>query len=336
MNHLNNILVAHDFSDCSSQALDYGIELALETGAKLHFLHVEIFHEDQFLNMPSPKSKAEQLRENLREDINASIIRQGFDSTDIPGIQYSVLGDYSAVNAINIYCSEKDIDIVVMGTHGRRGMERLMKQSTQVHGTGRYFLGSVAEAVVRTAPCSVFTVREKSPLKSFKSYLKKIVVPVELLGQETEALQFAMDMAAFYEVQLEILHVVEEWEVSPHYEARNVLVFDQRNHEKIVLEKLKELIEKEKRAEVFVEFVVLKGDPATEILRHIQGRNDDIVILTANEVAGHWQEGKGSTIERIVRAAGCPVITVKRTTKTIKQEHDASDIEENSDRLPAI
>lgn len=328
MNHLNNILVAHDFSDCSSQALDYGIELAHETGAKLHFLHVEIFHEDQFLNKPLPKSKAEQLRENLKDDINASINEQGFDTADIPGIQYSVLSDYSAVTAINKYCTDKKIDVVLMGTHGRRGMERLLKQATQHHGSSRYFLGSVAEAVVRTAPCSVITIREKNQFKSFKSYLKKIVVPVELLDQGNEALQFAMNMALFYEVQLEILHVVEGWEVSPYYDAENVLVYDRRNIDKIVLEKLKKLIEKEKKTDVLVEFVVLKGDPANEILRHIQGRNDDIVVLSGNEVAGHWQEGNGSTLERVVRAASCPVITVRETREMKKYEHEVRNVEE--------
>ncbi len=331
MNHLNNILVAHDFSDCSSQALDYGVEIALDTGAKLHFLHVEIFHEDHFLNMPSPRSKAEQLRERLKDDIDASINGQGFDATDIPDIQYSVLSDYSAVSAIKNYCRDKEIDIVVMGTHGRRGMERQMKQAAQHHRTGQYFLGSVAEAVVRTAPCSVFTVREKSKFKSLKSYLKKIVVPVELLDQENQALGFAMDMAAFYEAGIEVLHVVEGWEVSPYYDASNVLVYDRRNIKKVVLDKLKELAKKEERIEIPVEFVVLEGSPASEILRYSESSNDHIIVLGADKTGGHQQD-VGSTIERVVRAASCPVVTVKRIIR--KHEHEATEDEKNSNRLP--
>ena len=321
MINLNNILVSHDFSDCSAQALDFGVELALETGASLHFLHVEIFHEDHFLNTPSPNSKAEQLREKLKTDIYASVKKQGFEPADIPGIQYSVVSDYSAPNGINQYSLENQIDLIVMGTHGRRGMAMHMKRAEGMRGDGLYTLGSVAETVVRTAPCSVFTIREKIDVDPLESYLKKIIVPINFSNDAatdttnytgaTNALGFAKNMAAFYEVKIELVHVIEEWEAPPYYDANDVLIYESSKVTDFVLEKMKDIAENTGGAEVDVEFVVLKGDPANEINRHVQSSQKAMVVMAANAVASHWQDGIGSTIERVVRLANCPVLTVK-------------------------
>lgn len=326
MNQLNNILVAHDFSDCSRNALDYGVELALETGASLHFLHVEIYHEESLLTVPSAKSKAEQLREKLRQDIYESIKKQGFQPSDIPGIQYSVERDYSAAAAVNRYCAEKEVDLVVMGTHGRRGMAMRMKKASLPRYSQPLFLGSVAEAVVRTAPCSVFTLNERLLPKSLESSLTKITVPVTLTEEAVQAIQFARNMAAFYEVGLELLHVIEAWEVPPYYDANNMLVYDQREVRTRALNRLRELGEQAPGAEVPMTYEVLQGDPADEILRHLKTAEQPLVIMPINDVAGHWRDGIGSTVERVVRLANCPVLTYRERKETGKLD-EAKDAE---------
>ncbi len=323
MNHLNNILVTHDFSECSALALDYGIELALETGAGLHLLHVEIFHETPLLAQPSTKSKAEQLREKLRDDIYESVRKQGFDPSDIPGIQYSVESDFSAASAINRYSAENDIDLVVMGTHGRRGMALRMKQAELHRHRPAFYLGSVAEAVVRTAPCSVFTINEQLKLRSLDSGLKKITVPIVLTDEASEAISFAKNMAAFYEVSLELVYVIEGWEAPPYYDESNVLVYDQRDIKQRVLDKMQEVVEKAKGSEIEIEYVMLQGDPADEILRHLKSSRHNLVIMPINDVAGHWRYGIGSTVERVVRLANCPVLTFRKKQNTTRESDTA-------------
>ena len=135
---LKQILVATDFSDPSEVALDYGRALARTFGASLHVLHVM---ENLFLR-PVPgdpyvlrAAAQKQLNERLSADDRAALHAvAALETSDNPA---EAIGKYAQTHAI---------DLIVMGTHGRGAMAQL-------------FVGSVAERVVRTAPCPVLTVR---------------------------------------------------------------------------------------------------------------------------------------------------------------------------------
>lgn len=135
---LKQILVATDFSDASDAALEHGRALARTFGATLHVLHVM---ENLFLR-PVPgdpyvlkAATTRQLEHRLTADDRASLHAiAALETSDNPAA------------TIAVYAKAHAIDLVVMGTHGRVGIERLL-------------LGSVAEKVVRTAPCPVLTVR---------------------------------------------------------------------------------------------------------------------------------------------------------------------------------
>ena len=137
--HLSNVLVAVDFGAASRAALAYGGALSRICGAQLHLLHVT---ENYFLSpiVADPHAlelRAEaQLSEWLADTgVRVRDARLVIDVSDTPA---EVIADYAR---------RADIDLVVMGTHGRRTMERLL-------------IGSVAERIVRTAPCPVLTVHE--------------------------------------------------------------------------------------------------------------------------------------------------------------------------------
>jgi nucleotide-binding universal stress UspA family protein len=135
---LKHILVATDFSDPSEVALEYGRALARNFGASLHLLHVM---ENLFLR-PVPgdpyvlkASARKQLEERLSDEDRAALHAvASLETSDNPA------------DAIVKYAQAHDIELIVMGTHGRGTVARL-------------FVGSVAERVVRLAPCPVLTVR---------------------------------------------------------------------------------------------------------------------------------------------------------------------------------
>ena len=145
---LKNILVATDFSDCSDAALSYGRALARQFGARLHVLHVvetvladslgvygyaSVMPELQIELEESDRKRLEQLiTEEDRTMLKATTTLCSFDTP---------------AHAIDDYARTEKIDLIVIGTHGRRGLSHLV-------------LGSVAEKVVRTAPCPVLTVRQ--------------------------------------------------------------------------------------------------------------------------------------------------------------------------------
>jgi len=141
MIRLTRLLVATDFSDASDAALEHGRALARSFGATLHLLHVM---ENLFLR-PVPGDpyalKAALLRQ-LQKRLTTD------DREALRGVASIEAADDAAA-AIVSYARTHTIDLVVMGTHGRRGIDRLL-------------LGSVAETVVRTAPCPVLTVRRSA------------------------------------------------------------------------------------------------------------------------------------------------------------------------------
>ena len=142
---LKNILVATDFSDPSAVALAYGRDLARSYGAKLHVLHVV---EDVMMRYsPEVVVASPVLQKDLesaaRRDLEALITDDDRRTLSITPI---VQTSGSAPGGIVEYAREQSIDLIVAGTHGRSAMKQ-------------FLMGSVAERVVRTAPCPVLTVR---------------------------------------------------------------------------------------------------------------------------------------------------------------------------------
>jgi universal stress protein A len=140
----NQILVATEFSTSASAALDLAAELAVKLGARLHLLNVvevAAFVPELAMagNLFDDLVKANQVE--LDKLANA---RRGL--VDLGEVLVRV-GDPREV--IVKTCEQLDIELLVLGTHGRRGVKRAL-------------LGSVAETIVRTAPCPVMTVRVKS------------------------------------------------------------------------------------------------------------------------------------------------------------------------------
>ena len=142
---LTEILVATDFSEPSEVALNYGRDLARAYGATLHVLHVI---EDMLTfygaDVGFALADAEQNIESavLRE-LDSTIARVDSDSSSVHA---AVTRGTNVAHAITEYAKDNAVDLIVVGTHGRGAVSR-------------FLMGSVAERVVRSAPCPVLTVR---------------------------------------------------------------------------------------------------------------------------------------------------------------------------------
>lgn len=143
---MNNVLVATDFSDASEPALVYGREFARTFGATLHVLHVI---ENPML-WAGPEAAAvdfARLQAELEAGAQATLDRTVTDEdrAQLKAVTVVRTGR-SAANEIAGYARAASIDMILMGTHGRGMVRHLL-------------MGSVAEKVVRIAPCPVLTVR---------------------------------------------------------------------------------------------------------------------------------------------------------------------------------
>jgi universal stress protein A len=145
---INNILVATDFQPASDTALRYGRALAGRFGARLHVLHVT---ENNFLAMASAYGYA-GVPVGVQQDIEAAALKQTEqlltdEERRTNQTVATTLTAGSPAAAIVEYAMGHDIDLLVLGTHGRGALSHIL-------------MGSVAERVVRMAPCPVLTVRD--------------------------------------------------------------------------------------------------------------------------------------------------------------------------------
>lgn len=142
------ILVPTDFSPASDAALGYARRLAARFGASLHLLHVledpsvgGAFGSESYL-ADSPDMRTARLND-ARERLAHRVMPD--DRSQVHATPEVIFG--RSAQTIVDYAADGDVDVIVMGTHGRSGMAHLL-------------MGSVAESVIRTAPCPVLTVRD--------------------------------------------------------------------------------------------------------------------------------------------------------------------------------
>lgn len=138
MIQVNNVLVAVNFDEASNIALAYARSIAKTFGARLHVLHVM---QNLFLRPMAndPRAVEEGITRRLLDSLTDE------DRTALRAVPVIRKSDEPAEEIVK-YADSEGIDLIVMGTHGRPGLAHLL-------------MGSVAEKVVRTAPCPVLTLR---------------------------------------------------------------------------------------------------------------------------------------------------------------------------------
>jgi universal stress protein A len=164
MIRLKNVVVATDFSEPSATALNYGRELARRFAAALHVLHVADNIAErlspEYYPMPLDRVQ-EEIDESARQQLDALLTSEDREQLHaLPVIRRSV----SVAAAIVAYAKEAGADLIVIGTHGRSGVSRLV-------------MGSVAERVVRPASCPVFSVHYPE---------HEIIAPAALVAMATK------------------------------------------------------------------------------------------------------------------------------------------------------
>lgn len=141
----DSILVPVDGSDPSDAAVDHARGLASEQDATVHVLHAVEHPERGALGGRVPASVVEQMRAE-----GERLVAETADRLEDEGVEAETeVVDDSAVHAIPDYVDDHDVDLVVIGTHGRTGVRRVL-------------LGSTAERTIRTVDCPVLTA-ESSP-----------------------------------------------------------------------------------------------------------------------------------------------------------------------------
>jgi nucleotide-binding universal stress UspA family protein len=190
-------------------------------------------------------------------------------------------------------------DVIVMGTHGRRGFDRLL-------------LGSVAEKVLRKAPCPILTVPPHASVTAPAGVtFRRILCPMDFSPSALQAFGFALDLARQGGGVVTVLHVIEwltEEELRPNPQF-SVVEYRQQLIE-LAQARLRTLIAEAKPG-CATEDVVMVGRAHREIVQTAAANQTDLIVMGAQGRGGIGLALFGSTTQQVVRAAECPVLTVR-------------------------
>lgn len=148
---IRKILFATDFSEGSSHALPYAVDMAKHYGARLYFVHV-IYDVAKTAGWYVPHVSIDEMYRDMEKSARAELKKSFIDEMrGFKDIEHVVLKGTPYEEIIK-FVEENNIDLIVLGTHGRKGIDRII-------------FGSTAEQIVRNAPCPVLSVRLKGPKK---------------------------------------------------------------------------------------------------------------------------------------------------------------------------
>lgn len=297
---LDDLLLARDFSSISDRAFRHAFDLAARTGAALHLLHVEVLHEDD--ERESPAVGLKKIREDLKNDPRAA----SADALDAVSIHEVTERDVSPGPAILNYAATNDIDLITLGTHGRRGPKRIL-------------LGSVAEEVVRRAKVPVLTVRGGEDATTLEvGGVDRVLVPIDFSDPSREALRHARALASLYGAEIDLLYVVEEALHPAFYVGGVSSIYDvEPDIEEKARTHLQKFADKTPGADVNINVHAVPGRAAASILSFVEEQDIDLVTTSTHGRTGMDRFLLGSVAEKLVRHLRCPVLTVKAFGRSI-------------------
>jgi nucleotide-binding universal stress UspA family protein len=296
------ILVATDFSPASATARNYALGLAAP-GAEIIFLHATVLPIPE--SAPQPEWMPD---EPCPRDEVLDCLRRFSEPARRAGCAVSlVLEEGLPGEAILRAARARRVDLVAMGTHGRRGFERWVQ-------------GSTAQHVLRHCPVPVITVMPKGGPDV--AHVQSVLCTVGSTDS-VPTIGFAHELARSCNARLTCLHVVEP-PLTSALNARGDL-----NAYYVAAEgRARARITAALRAvgADAAKLVITAGDAKTEIPRAAAIEDADLIVMGARDV--HTAEGGffGSTVERVVREVDCPVLTLRHAPSLMRPRdaHEAS------------
>ncbi len=292
---LDSVLVATDFSSPSELALAWGAQIARSHGARLLLVHVLAPPMPVADFAAPPLTLDQELREGARERLDESLAEPALEEIEAEGM---VL-DGMPAEAVLKAADEHHAHLVVVGTRGLTGVRHLL-------------LGSTAERIVQSARVPVLSVHpEDLPPEAAP---RTLLVPTDFSRDAEAALAAADHCVALSDqetrvILLHVFHVPAEYR--SYGPSGTFFKFsDELRHS--LRERLEKLAAPLRRENLEVELLTTEGIPAEVIVRVATERKADMVAMGTHGRSGLAHLLMGSTAERVVQHAPCPVLTVRR------------------------
>ena len=288
----HKILCPIDFSPGSQQAMRVAVRLANEADAELVLVHAWYVPPIAFASGDTfPADAIQQMHDDAEHGLEVAVREatslgaKRVSSKLLTGLPWSTI-----VDALG----DATFDLVVLGTHGRTGLSRIL-------------LGSVAEKVVRHAPCSVLAVRPDGAAKAFTN----VLCPIDFSESSRYAAELAAELVRPGGAGITLLHVID---IPVAYSGEPPMPDFLRDLDKRSAERLDEWAAR-LRARVAVPVTTRSriGQPGAETLAVLDEAPEiDLVVMGSHGRTGLSRVLLGSVAEKIVRHAKCPVLVARK------------------------
>lgn len=296
MIRIERILCPVDFSETSRHAVDHALAIARWYEARLTLLYV--FATRPALDLPPivlEEGERQRLIAGMRELVARAPSGIAVDCLveEAPSVDREILARLAATRS----------DLLVLGTHGRSGVQRL-------------FLGSVTEKVIRQATCPTLVVPPRAPgvTPDTPVQFKRILCAVDFSDSSLSALAVALEFAREADAHVTLLHAIE----LPPELRENALAEDfdiDRIHAAAAadaLRRLRSLVPDGARTYCTVETAVVEGRAYRQLLRRAEEEQADLIVMGVHGRGAVDLLVFGSTTHHVIREARCPVLIVRR------------------------
>ena len=293
---VDRILCPTDFSDFSAAAVSYAAAMASDYGATVRLLHVSTPFPVvvPFADVPGDPRLFEVQSEQAEQGLAAEAARVRKSGVTVD----TERREGNAVREVLNAAQDFKADVIVLGTHGRGGFERLV-------------LGSVTEKILRKASCAVLTIPHASVgLDHGILRWRHILCAHDGSAASQAGVNFAASLAERSEARLTLLSVVESIPYGGDFTSPDFSAF-RKARERHAKEALDAALTADARVRCHVSERVVYGKPSQQILEVAEQDTPDLIVMGVQGRGALDLLMFGSTTNHVVRHAACPVLTVR-------------------------
>lgn len=288
------ILVPTDFSKAARCALAHAIKMATVFDGEIHLLHIV---EIPTASVPDlPLDFIEVLQKRAIDDLKAEVKQFGEDIPPITSIVRSGVPTKAPAEIILEYANDLKPDLLVMGTHGRRGARRLL-------------LGSVTEEITRRSGFPVLTIRSHKKAELIPG-IHQILVPVDFSEKSDQIVEKAAEIALKVDASMVLMHVVDI-EFYPFYGfTTDPVKLIERNMIDVAMTKLNDMVADLRSRGIRANWEADTGHAARVVVDYANRNQMDMIVMGSHGRSGFDRLMLGSVAEKVLRSANSPVLIV--------------------------
>jgi len=294
---VTHVLVPTDFSPSSVPAFRYAVEWAKVFEAELTLLHVHSLQPGLDIDAGIAQKFLDEQRKIAREELEKLLTEA---RQQVPGASMELLAGLPSECICQI-AREKKCDLIMMGTHGWTGFNRVL-------------FGSVAERVIQRAPCPVLSIphREEADISAMHPLQilpRQVVLPLEFSDCSMDAYEYAVQIAKWFDAPLTLVHAIEPLSYSLDFTLTHPLQ-EKTNRDKVE-KRLADLVAVLSEQGLSARYELLDKPTIDGILETSAVQQADLIVMGTHGRKGLSRMVLGSTASKVLEQSPYPVLTVK-------------------------